>query len=370
LGRRPTPNPRRGILRAVITVVVLTALLIIAILVVSTLSAPTVKAPSTPPTPGPITPVATPSKTAPSATPHAAPSPTHQKKSLGSILESRPAVQALEKSPSASLLERAAARNAGGIAVRSRNHVAWFSSPGNRSPFAALQVQVLPGGRWKTVGQADSLVKPVWSRDARYLLYVALSPSHSSVRPVWRLLRYDAQTGTSSWLATLPGTSMTPLGWWRGDPLFLAANGSDTSVYTVKAGGSHFIDVLAPQVITSAALSPRDAVIAFMAPTNCYNCTLELFSLSTGDTWSGPSGIADESLLAWSNDGRHILTMVNDRIVVMASSAGSRPRFEGPAPLPKTWRHSMSVSIERAGVRIVDRVTGHSIFAEFRAGTL
>ncbi len=367
---RPTPNPRRGMLRAAVTVVVLTALLIIAILVVSSLSAPSVKAPTAPPTPGPITPITTPRTTTPSTTPHAVPSPTHKKKTLGSTLKGRPAVLALERSPGLSMLERAAAWSPGGIAVRSHDRVAWFDPSGHGNPSAMLHVRFLVRGNEVAVGRADSLVKPVWSESGRFLLYVAHSRQRSPAAARWTLLQFDARNRTSSRLATLAGFAMTPLGWWRAKPLFLLANSSDTSLFTIEAGRAHFIDVLAPQVITSAALSPRAPVIAFVAPTNCYNCTLELFDLRMRDAWSGPSGIANESLVAWSNDGGHVLTMVNGRIVVEPASAGSGPEFGGAVALPKTWRHSLSVSIRGGGVRIVDRITGQSEFTDLRTRKL
>jgi hypothetical protein len=373
LSSRPTPNPRRGILRAAITVVVLTALLIIAILAVSSLTAPSVKAPTAPLTPGPITPVTTPITTpvtaTPGGTPRAVPSPTHKKKTLGSILEDRPSLQALESSPSDSMLGRAADWNTGGIAVRTRNHIAWYSRAVNSTLGMDLHFQVLPRGTTVNLGEADSLVRPVWSADGRYLQYVAQSRPSSSTGAGWTLLQYDTRRRTTARLATLVGFSMTPLGWRHARPLFLVANGSDTSVYTVEAGRVHFLDVLAPQPITSAALSPRAGEIAFVAPTNCYNCTLKLFDLQRRDAWSGPSGIANESLMAWSNDGRHVLTMIKGRIVVASSLAGAGAEFGGAAPLPQTWQHSLSVSIERGRVRVVDRITGRSIVANLQSGT-
>lgn len=348
--------------------VVLTALLVIAILVVSSLSAPSVKAPTTPPTPGPITPISSPGTTAPINTPRALPSPTHKKKTLGSTLTHRPAIQALDRSPSASMLERADQWNPVGIVVRSHDHVAWFAPAGYGSPSAVLHVRFLADGTQVTVGGADSLVKPVWSGGGRYLLYVAHLRSASPAGTRWTLSQYDAQKRTSTRLATLPGLAMTPLGWRREKPLFLVANSSDTSLFTLDAGQAHFLDVLAPQIITSAELSPDADGVAFLAPTNCYNCTLEFFDLRKRIAWSGPSGIANESLLAWSNDGGHVLTMVKGRIVLEPSSAGASPEYGGTGALPTTWKHSLTASIQGRGVRILDRITGHSVFAALYPG--
>jgi hypothetical protein len=362
LSSRPTPNPRRGILRAAVTVIVLTALLIVAILIVSSLSAPSAKAPTAPLTPGPITPIATAVKT----TPHAVPSPTHKKKTLGSLLVDRRGVQEMEHSPGDSMLRRASALNAGDVAVRSHEHVAWFTPPGYGSPRAVLHVQSLPHGRQLNLGAADSIVKPVWSAGGRYLLYVRLFRPQPSTGPRWTLLQFDARTETSIRLVTVSGYAMTPLGWWHAHPLFLISNSSDTSLFVVKAGRAHYVTVLAPQIITSAALSPTAPLIAFAAPTNCYNCTLEMFDLRTADAWSGPSGIANESLMAWSDDGRYVFTVVNGKIVQMPSSIGGRSKVGGTARLSRIWRHTMRVSIVRTGVRITDQITGHSVIATFR----
>ena len=348
-------------LRAAVTVVVLTALLIVAILVVSSLSAPSAKAPTTPPTPGPITPVTTPATT----TPRAAPSPTHKKKTLGSVLAPQPRVNELDRAASDSMLQRASDLNSGTIEVRSHDHVAWFTPAGYGSANAFLHARSLSHGTQITIGAADSLVKPVWSAGGRYLLYVTLFRPQASTVPRWRLMQFDAKTGTSRQLAALPGYSMAPLGWWRAKPLFMVSTTSDTSLYAIEGGTAHYLTVLAPQIITSAVLSPTAPLIAFAAPTNCYNCTLEFFDLRTDDAWSGPSGIANESLMAWSDDGHHVLTLVNGKPVLMPSSVGGRLQVGGSAPLPRTWRHTLRVSIERAGVRVTDFITGHSVVAQF-----
>jgi hypothetical protein len=374
LARRPTPNPRRGILRAAITVVVLTALLIVAILVVSSLSAPSAKAPTTPPSPGPITPVTAPTSTAgtkqATATPGAVPSPTHKKKTLGSLLHGPSQVTALERSPSASLLRRAAQQNTGGFVVRSQRHLAWFNSIANEAASAQLWARSLPAGKPLDVGVADSLVKPVWSSTGRRLLYVRSIQSRSYHGVTWTLLQYDTQTNVSTRVASLLGYGMTPLGWWRSRPLFLVATGTDTSVYTVSAGRPHFLTVLAPQVITSAVLSPRSPIVAFAAPTNCYNCTLEFIDLRTSTEWNGPSGIAGESQLVWSQDGRSVVTVAHNRLVVVPSASVARLRFGTSVALPSLWQHSLQVSIASSGVRLLDTVSGRSVFSPLESGTL
>jgi hypothetical protein len=366
LGRRPTTNPRRGIVRAAVTVVVLTALLIIAILVVSSLSAPTAKAPTNPPTPGPITPVTAPTAT----TPRALPSPTLKKKTLGSLLQKRPRVMALEQSPSTSTPNRAATWNAGDIAVRSHNQIAWFAPDANGTPARSLKVRSLPHGRTLDIGTADSLVKPVWSADGRFLLFVAASHSRTFPGAEWALMQYDGHRRASTRLASLPGVAMVPLGWWHAHALFLVATTSDTSLYTASAGGGQFLNVLAPQVITSAALSPGAPLVAFVAPTNCYNCTLDLFDLRTFTAWNGPSGMTDESEFAWSMDGRTVVTELHGRVAVVPASPGAHTRLGGKLVLPKNWLHSLSVSIQSSGVRLLDTINGRSVFSVFRGGTL
>jgi hypothetical protein len=133
-------------------------------------------------------------------------------------------------------------------------------------------------------------------------------------------MQYDYQNRSMMRLATLPGVAMVPLGWWHTNPLFLVATGSDTSLYLASAGMSHFLGVLAPQVVTSAALSPRAPLVAFVAPTNCYN--------------------------------------------------GTRVRLGRSVDLPKTWSHSLSVMIGPLGVHVLDTITGRSVFSAFRVGTL
>jgi hypothetical protein len=183
-------------------------------------------------------------------------------------------------------------------------------------------------------------------------------------------MQYDYQNRSMMRLATLPGVAMVPLGWWHTNPLFLVATGSDTSLYLASAGMSHFLGVLAPQVVTSAALSPRAPLVAFVAPTNCYNCTLNLFDLRTRTEWNGPSGIADESELAWSTDGKSVVTTLHGTIAVVPASSGTRVRLGRSVDLPKTWSHSLSVMIGPLGVHVLDTITGRSVFSAFRVGTL
>jgi hypothetical protein len=375
LARRPTPNPRRGILRAVITVIVLTALLIVAILVVSSLTAPSAKAPTTPPSPGPITPLTTPTSATPgtkhaTATPGAVPSPTHKKKTLGSLLQHSTHVTALERSPGISLLRRAAQQTAAGIVVRSQRRLVWFTAAANGVAAARLWIRTLPAGMALNVGSADPLVKPVWSSNGRLLLYVRSmqSRAHPGVR--WTLLQYDSQTRTSTKLASLFGYGMTPLGWWHHQPLFLAVTATDTSVYAASAGRPHFLTVLAPQVITSAALSPHTPIVAFAAPTNCYNCTLEFFDLRTSTEWNGPSWIAGEDQFAWTQDGRNVATVVHNRVAVVSSSAPVHLRVGRSIASPSLWLHSLRISILPSGVRLLDTVSGRTFVSPLRSGTL
>lgn len=369
MGIRPTPNPRRGFLRAAATVVLLTALLIVGILVVSSLSAPSAKAPTNPPTPGPITPLTVPTAATPGAvpasrTPRAIPSPTHKKKTLGSILRARPSLIALERAAPRSLLMRAAAQVAS-VAIRSHHHLVWFASSSNRPVVRPLLIRSLPHGVTRSIGPADSLVKPVWSTDGRFVLYVVPSSLRSPFAVAWTLRQYDSQTGLATQLATSPGIAMVPLGWWHGEALFLVATSTDTSIYTARGGRAHFVAVLAPQIITSAALSPLGSQVAFIAPTNCYNCTVEVFDLRTLTEWNGPSGITDESQLAWSRDGQNVITLLHRRIGVIHAATGGRVRLTHVVRMPKLWQHSLQVSVLPAGVRVYDTARERTEFSAF-----
>ena len=254
--------------------------------------------------------------------------------------------------------------------MRSQNHIAWFPTTDNTSPSSLLFVRSIPGGKTRKIGAADSMIKPVWSRDGRFLLYATSFQSRMFLGARWTLMQYDYQNRSTRRLASLPGVALVPLGWWHGHPLFLVANSTDSSLYIARAGTSHFLGVLAPQVITSAALSSRSPLVAFVAPTNCYNCTLELFDLRTRSEWNGPSGIADESQLAWSTDGMSVVTTLHSMIAVVPASIGTQVRLGRAVDMPKTWSHSLRVTISPSGVHLLDTITGRSVFSAFRAGML
>ena len=363
MGRRPSPNPRRGILRAAATVVVLTALLIVVILVVSSLSAPSAKAPTAPLTPGPITPIATPTAAgAGTATPAAIPSPTH-KKTLGDVVRRAPVpALALDRAPAASLVAAAAARSAPPVEVRRNDHVAWYAGHAVGTPVGTLYERSLRTGHTRTLGTGDALVKPVWSRNGRFLLFVA-PPVAGPEGATWTLMQYDSQLDQTAPAVTLGGVAMVPLGYQNGSPLVLLASSSDTSIYEVDHGQPRFLAVLAPQVTTSGALSPTGSTIAFLAPTNCYNCTLEFFDLATASQWSGPSGIPNETQIAWTHDGRAVLTRVGGRVAVVASDRTGRIVLGVKRLDSLDWRHSLNVAVTRNGVRILDTVSGSSSFS-------
>lgn len=354
--------------RAALTVVVLTALLILAILVVSSLSAPSAKAPTTPPTPGPITPVTSPvaptaAKTATVTGARPTPSPTHRK-TLGSIVGTDRRTGLAERRASRALLVRAASAQ---VAVRAHGMVATFAAAGGPATARRLAVQRLPHGRSVALGPADSLVRPVWSSDARYLLYVRVTPSARAPGASWQLMEYDAWRHTNSRLVEMGGLALTPLGWSGRAPLFMVASTTDTSIYALRGGLPRFVTVLASQVITSAVLSPSRPIVAFAAPTNCYNCTLDFLDLRTRTAWSGPSGFLDESELAWSGDGRSVVTMLHGRLAVATATPGAATRLGPAVDLPLKWQHSLEVRAGRSSVHVRDTIDGSTVSGTYSA---
>ncbi len=325
MGSRPVPNPRRGILRAVLTVLGLSVLLLVAIFVVSSLTAPKANAPVTPPTPGPITPVTAPTpRPTVGATSKPAPSPTNKKKVLGDRLVRQPTTYVMEEAPSSSLVRNGSALARGLSAAHRGSPRVWFSHPSDNGTRALMHV-VVNTRTSSVVGVADPLVRPVWSKDGRSLMYALVSANTPSSGARWMLREYDSLKGQNRTITSTRAVSVIPLGWIQGNPLFLKSNLVDTSVYAVVDGRTKYLGVLAPQIITSARLSPRDPVVAFAAPTNCYNCTLEFFDLRRDVTWSGPTGFTSESDFAWTSDGRSIVLTLPGKQLKVSDVPGSTP---------------------------------------------
>jgi hypothetical protein len=360
LRRRPQPNPRRGILRAIGAVLVLVVLLVGAILVVSSITASSVHAPTVPPTVGPITPLPSPSATAaPRTTPI---KPTPKKKLASSRAGSRSGGKVLALYLDHGLIRAAAKHRLGALnGVTPARHSPLFAYFAGRQGVGTKQNLVI-GRRGsalrRRIGYADPLVRPIWSGDARHLLYVRVAATHSFPGARWTLVRLDMRTGREVVVARRNAMALTPLGWSGGRLLYTVANTTDTSIFSVYRRHTEFLNVLMPQPLTTALLSSDGRFVALGAPTDCSWCTLDIYDLGSERVWSGPSGMPDESTLAWTGNGRDVVTIFGHRLAVV-NVMTKHVRFSRlPRDLPSSWNHPMDASVSRQSIKLTDAVTG------------
>jgi len=361
--RRPQPNPRRGLLRAAVAVLILTAELLAIILIVSSVTAPPAKAPIVPATPGPIaTPAAHPTSVKPARGTTPGPATPGHKKTLGFAPGRAPGGPTLLMTMGRQVFAQAMREQRGPrineVAAPNGRQVVYFQQAGDaysRNPLFLATAGVVSGPQ---VGYGDPLVRPAWSPDGRYLLYVRVSPTEAFPGARWSLVRLDTRSRRSHIVARMNGMNLTPLGWSRGRIVFLVANTTDTSVYQIVEGHVSFVSIVMPQPIITATLSPDGRYIAFGAPTNCVYCTVDVYDLDQLKAAIGPTGMPQESALAWTADGKLLVAQIDRSLaVVQPGGANTIARFPFPARAPRLWTHSMVARVSGRSLDLVDTIT-------------
>ena len=163
--------------------------------------------------------------------------------------------------------------------------------------------------------------------------------------------------------------NLSPLGWLHGQSAFISAQASDTSVYVVTRHGPRFVSILLPQPITSGFLSPDGRWIAFTAPASCTYCTLDIFDLQEHTLWNGPSGIARETSIVWSNDSRALVTELTNTLATVDPDSHNLSRYSQPAGLGSVWMHPLRATLGDTMLTLTDRTTGAVFPANKLAGS-
>jgi hypothetical protein len=236
--------------------------------------------------------------------------------------------------------------------------VARFTGSGDAYRGQTLVISRGVNGPSITVARADPYVRPVWSPDQRKLLFVTVRAARAIPGAAWTLHHYNRMTHRIAALASEPAMGFWPLG-WRGDSIIYAvSNGSDTSLYAWSRGKIQFLSILVPQVVSAPSLSPDGARVAFLTPADCSYCALSIFELTTLTTWFGPAGVPSEYDVAWTADGRTIVTMLNGKIAAIDLTNHHVASYARPAGLPALWPHSMSAALSGNRIRLTDQTTG------------
>ena len=190
------------------------------------------------------------------------------------------------------------------------------------------------------------------------------------VRPVsafpgarWSLLVYDMRSRRSRVLADATGMDLSPLGWLDGAPLYSLARETETSIYRVVGGRSHFISIMSTQPVTGPVLSPGGRFIAFVTPADCYWCSLYLFDVRALDSWYGPNGIPSKYSIAWTADGDAVVTMIGKNLAAIDAGSHHVRLYRRPSALPMVWNDPMIAEIDSDSIHLVDVITGRSFVA-------
>jgi hypothetical protein len=164
-------------------------------------------------------------------------------------------------------------------------------------------------------------------------------------------------------LVSLDALNLEPLGWADGRVLYLIANSTDTSIFSVSRGKNSFVGILMSQVITSAALSPTGRYIAFSAPTNCGYCTLDIYDLSRQWLWIGPSGMTNYDRFVWATDGHSLVAQVGVGLISLDARLHSINQFHATGDLARLFAPSLRARLGRDSLVLEDARTGLSLVA-------
>lgn len=359
--RRPRPNRRRGLLRALIAAIVLVVVLVGLLLLISSLTAPAAKAPTVPTTPTPS--ALTPSTTAiptigtkKTATPKAKPTATTAKKK-DIALSSRPPGLAYRIAPPS--VDNAVSSPDGRL-------VAFIGGSGDAYAHSPVKVWNRLSGATRTLSYGDRLIHPVWSRNGTAILFTRVSRTTVYPGARWELVQANVVTGEVKVLDSQNALNLAPLGWRRGEPVYLVATASDTSIFTMARGRPSFVSILMPQVITDPSLSPDGRYLGFAAPSDCFFCTYDDFDFAMLHTTVGPSGGQNERDVAWSLSHNLMAVPLRDRVAVLRPPALSVINsYPAPPGLPRVWTHPMVFAEKGRTLTLTDTVT-HEAYSTTR----
>jgi hypothetical protein len=360
--RRPRPNRRRGLLRALIAAIVLIVVVVGILLLVSSLTAPAAKAPAVPTTP--TTSAVTPSttaiptigtkKTAPGTSKPKA-SSTSKKKDIA--LSSRPPGLAF-RIPTPS--------GASASASPDGRLVVYFGGGGDAYARTPVKVWNRATGATRTLSYGDRLIRPVWSRNGTAVLFARVAKTAAYPGARWTLVRANVATGNVQVLDNRNALNLAPLGWRHGQPVYLVATASDTGIFTFARGHPSFVSILMPQVVTNPTLSPDGRYLGFGAPSDCFFCTYDDFDFKLLHTTVGPSGGGSERDMAWSRSNNLLAVPLRDQIAVLQPPELSVvDKYPAPPGLPRAWPHPMIFTEKGRTLTLIDTVT-HAAYSATR----
>lgn len=356
--KRPQPNRRQGLLRAVAVGVALIILLLVAVFIAGALTSTTVQAPVAPATPGPLTPrtlsTGTPGavhSVTPAATPavpKATPRATAASKKTSWLPRGPVELRLADTAPGTLYAQtRVEGQRVPGISWSSDRTVkALFSLNAGTLTSRPLKV-VSSGGYVRELGRGDPFVRPVWSPDRRQLLYVRVQSTRDFPGERWSLVVANTITGAVEIPVRWRAMALRPLGWWHEAPLFSVANETDTSVYSVRNEHVTRVGTIGSEPIVDSTLAPSGRFVASVVPAGCSYCTLQFYDLGTRTTTFGPSSLRTDSSYAWLHGKPAVVAAVKNRLAVVDTRSGGIVYGRLPKALDGPWPDSVLASVNR-----------------------
>lgn len=371
--QRPQPNRRRGLLRAALAIIVLLVLLIAGMLIVASATAPPATAPGVPLTPPALaTPILP-------ATPAVILTPKPARPNTGngtSTTKKRKAATGTTKTPKFMELRaegmfrdvhRSRSKDSMSPTWVSPNH-AWtaaFVVSGGDPAHARLRLTRATGGSGFVFPDAYALGRPVWTEDSQHLFFLREMSVGGTPGARWSIVRANL-SGRTTISTRVDALNATLLGMSEAKLLYLVANITDTSLYSLDARGPRLAGIPMSEPITTAFLSPSGKYIAFASPANCNYCNLDIYDVYRTTVWNGPAGVTTERAFTWTAQNK-LVTVLNYHPAVVDPVSESVRVYNRPNWLPSQLGDAWSARVH-AGQLSLTNAGSHAIVSARETG--
>jgi len=371
--QRPQPNRRRGLLRAALAIIVLLVLLIAGMLIVASATAPPATAPAVPLTPPALATPILPATPAVILTPKPARpntgngTSTTKKHKAAAGTTKTPKFMELRAGGMFSDVHRSLSKGSISQAWTSPNHAwsaAFVVSRGDPA-HARLRLKPAAGGSGLVFPDAYALSRPVWTKDSQHLFFLRETSVGGTPGARWSIVR-ATPSGRTTISTRVDALNATLLGMSGAKLLYLVANITDTSLYTLETHGPHLAGIPMSEPVTTAFLSPSGKYIAFASPANCNYCSLDIYDVHRTTVWNGPAGVVNERAFTWTAQNQ-LVTVLNYHPTVVDPVSESVRVYNRPTWLPSQLGDTWSARV-RAGQLTLTNAGSHAIVSARETG--
>ena len=372
--QRPQPNRRRGLLRAALAIIVLLVLLVAGMLVVASATAPPATAPAVPLTPPALATPILPATPAVVLTPKPATRPktgkgtsTTKKHKAAAGTTKAPKFLELRAGGMFREVHKPLSQSSISQTWTSPNH-AWsaaFAVSGGEPTHAGLRLEHAASDSRSVFPDAYALGRPVWTSDSQHVFFLRETSIGGTPGARWSIVR-ASPTGRTTTSTRVDALNVALLGMAGGKLLYLVANMTDTSLYTLGARGPQLIGIPMSEPVTTAFLSPNGKYVGFASPTNCTYCNLNIYDVYRTSLWNGPTGVDNEHAFIWT-PANQLVALLNHRPVVVDPVSESMSIYSRPTWFPHQLGDAWTARVHARQLTLTN-ATSHTAVAARETG--